>query len=520
MTADHDLQSLLAVDIAVLPDREALDHAGLLIDVSADAQAPTGTDRALALLDEIQARSLAPDIAALVHYFRANAWETRRLGNAARDIWSWEQPEIQMPILELRRAVVHEGFGDLDGVRRCQILTNLANAFSHIGRFIEAIETWDRALVIDPAFAMASGNRGRALHHYARALYDSGQAWFMLVSAHDGLAAAVNDEAFYDSAGYEPVRDSFEDERKGIAALGDIPALREHVTSHNHSLGKSAAEKRYRSWCLRERVFINPLNDLGTPAIAAYDVLTLPSITESSPSHRPPAVIGFFNQMKQEFVSARYFYFEALNAKGVHFSDRRVLQYNTLDYPAYSMATEKMRASFRIAYSIFDKVSFFLNEYFALGHDERKVSFRSVWYEPKGSPRPLLARFSSCPNWPLRGLFWLSKDLFEEGFRNVTEPDAAALNEIRNHLEHKYLQLHMEGLGLASEQGVGAQIRHSISTDDFAARTLRLLKLVRGSLIYLSLAVHCEERLRASDGGEKKLVLSMPLDSWRDDWKQ
>src|SRR5690606_18980409 len=94
-------------------------------------------------------------------------------------------------------------------------------------------------------------------------------------------------------------------------------------------------------------------------------------------------------------------------------------------------------------YSILDKAAFFLNAYFELGHKPKNVSFRSVWYESKGTaPRSLLRRFVDCPNWPLRGLFWLSKDVFEEEFRAVTEPDAEALNEIRNHLEHKYLQLH------------------------------------------------------------------------------
>jgi hypothetical protein len=46
---------------------------------------------------------------------------------------------------------------------------------------------------------------------------------------------------------------------------------------------------------------------------------------------------------------------------------------------------------------------------------------------------------------------------------------------------------------------------------DFAARTLRLLKLARAAVIYLSLAVWSEERKRDRDSG-RKTTLTMPLD--------
>lgn len=54
---------------------------------------------------------------------------------------------------------------------------------------------------------------------------------------------------------------------------------------------------------------------------------------------------------------------------------------------------------------------------------------------------------------------------------------------------------------------------------DFAARTLRLLKLARVAVIYLSLAVWSEERKRDRDSG-RKTTLTMPLNVWEDEWKQ
>jgi hypothetical protein len=336
----------------------------------------------------------------------------------------------------------------------------------------------------------------------------------MLVAADDALTAAMRDDALYESADYQSARSAFEKERREIAERVDIAAIRSNIDPHRPRLGKNAEEKSYRSWCLANRLFINPLNDLGPLAGAAQDVLTLPSLTDSIASAHPPAIIGFFNQMKQEFVSARYLYYDGMHASGLHFSDRDVLLYNTLNYPTYSLGTEKMRAAFRLAYSLFDKISFFLNDYFSLGHKPRQVSFRSVWYEAKGSAPPLLQQFATYQNWPLRGLFWLSKDLFEEDFQLVTEPDAEALNDIRNHLEHKYLQLHHED-PVATTETLG----YALTKEDFAAKTVRLLKLTRAALIYLSLAVHREERMRKHTRGGGP-ILSIPLDPLRDEWKQ
>lgn len=521
-TRRTDLKTLMTQDIGGLSDNAALSHVGVLIDAAYDAGSSTATDRAFALLDELVERSPADRDTALLHYFRANAWENRRHQRKDHDPWAWEQPEVQAQILELRRAVRHEGFGQLHLVRQCQMLTNLANQLNSMGRFIEAIALWDRVLKTDDRFAMAHGNRGIGLHSYANALYDAGHAGLMQVAAYDSLSASTAADAVYDSVGHEAARAHFEELKEAISAHLDIEAVRQAVDLDGHSLGETAEERAYRAWCLRERLFINPLNDLGPVPIAAQDVLTLPSLTVTGTSPGVPPVIGFFNQMKQEFVSGRYLYYEALQSEGPHFSDRDVLLYNTLDYPAYSLSVERMRAAFRIAYSLFDKIGFFLNAYLEIGRRLHDVSFRSVWHERKGKKQDLLPRFAAHRNWPMRGLFWLSKDLIEDEFQRVTEPDAEDLAAVRNHLEHRYFRVH-ERLA----RSVPAESAHYNGTDglvralsraDFAAKTLRLLQLVRGALIYLSLAVHREESA-TSKTGDLDLVSPMPLNRWEDEWK-
>jgi hypothetical protein len=85
-----------------------------------------------------------------------------------------------------------------------------------------------------------------------------------------------------------------------------------------------------------------------------------------------PSVFGFFNQLKQEFVSARFLHFEGTDDTRIAHADRDVYQYNTLDYPTYTWAAEKVKAAFRIVCSLFDKIPYLLNNYFRLGIPERK----------------------------------------------------------------------------------------------------------------------------------------------------
>nr|WP_294513164.1 LA2681 family HEPN domain-containing protein [uncultured Rhodopila sp.] len=231
---------------------------------------------------------------------------------------------------------------------------------------------------------------------------------------------------------------------------------------------------------------------------------------------------GFFNQVKQEFVSARWLYFEGVNSEDPHISDRDVLLYNTLDYPTFGLAVEKVKIAFRMAYSLFDKIAYFLNHYLKLGIREWQASFKAIWYERPGVVRKEL---EASENWPLRGLYWLSKDLFEKGFSDLTDPDARALDHLRNHLEHKYVKVHSMGVPFrCNGRNTGDlffdHFAHSVSNADLEQRTLRLMKLVRSALIYLSLGMHREEQRRRKAAGSAVLIAPMRVDPWDDEWKR
>ena len=278
------------------------------------------------------------------------------------------------------------------------------------------------------------------------------------------------------------------------------------------------AEQAYRRWSLSHRLFLNPLNDLGAIAAAAADTLHLPPVTVEIGTS--PYLEGFFNQLKQEFVSARYLLFEGMTDRQQHFSDSGVTLYDTLENPVYGLAGEKVKFALRSVYSLFDKLAFFLDVYLKLGIPSKQVNFRSFWYQSQKPDKGTKPNIESRENWPLRGLFWLSKDLYDStpGFRDAMEPEAREIDITRNHAEHKYLKVHDDlwpALSAAAEP-VPAETALSIGCGMLGQRTLRLAKLTRSALLYLAYAVHVEEWRKDQERSPDDKILTLPI-RWMND---
>ncbi len=516
----NTLMALGPPDTISMP--EAFKRIGSLIDLAGDLDKEDGIARALGWCDDLAQRKLNKQQKTLLDYFSANAWANRqRFRHRNVDTsWQWEQPELQQQVFHLRRALQSDGFAKLSDLRQCQILTNLGNQLSAVGRFVEARPAWTRALEEgDPSFGMALGNRGYGLMLYARSLYDTGHKRVFLHFAHKDLSAALSPKA---SRYTHPDAKAFFTERKTeIEGLLGARNVERAVAMDEYPLGDSRDEQHYRRWVLERGLFLNPLNDLGPHNIAARDILSLPTFTTAI--NEPPSLIGLFDHMKQEFVSARWLLYDGLNATTTHFSDRQVALYNTLDYPSYGLAVEKLKAAYRAAYSLLDKIAFFMNDYAKLNINERQIYFRTIWYENCDRNNAVRSIFVDSENWPFRGLFWLSKDLFDPAVQDVMEPEARALYLVRNKLEHSYLKVH---------EIVVPRMRHKIVPDlwtdrlaypvqreMFESMTLHVFRLARAALIYLSLGMHREE-LRRDKANPKAKRVSMKLDLWRDAWKR
>ena len=161
----------------------------------------------------------------------------------------------------------------------CQIRTNLANRLNALGRPVAANEQWLEVLAAEPHFAKALANRAKGIAFYATTLYDKGHEVCLLAAARTIFDAALSTDALWESGDRDAFAPSLADRRDSIQAhLVDV-AYDEDFDFNQFTLGATEEERSYRRWCLRERLFLNPLNDQFTESVAAADVLHLPDHT-------------------------------------------------------------------------------------------------------------------------------------------------------------------------------------------------------------------------------------------------
>lgn len=442
---------------------------------------------------------------ALLYYFQANIHSALYRTSGRHQEWLWSDPHRETEIFSLRRAINHSGFTSLHAIRQLQILTNLANGLDHLGRTVEALEYYDRALALSPNFGMALGNRGLARYGFATSLFDQTEFSIGLLLAHEDLAAAVGGGMLWDNDP-EDAKRVFLVRMKHIERGANVAKMRDSFNLDEGQLGTSKTERTYRDWSLTNRLFLNPINVFGGYRIAASDVMTLPA--HAAQSGDPPMYIAWYNQMVREFVTARSLLFEATRLQSDHYSDHKVILVNTLDYPVFAMSAEKARLAFRSAYSLLDKIAGFLNSYLGIGLPAESVTARNIWTEQKR----LRKYFEERPNLSLRGLYWLFRDILDDHgdvIRNAMEPEAVDLKLIRHALEHRCLVLR------EYDRSDSMGIVQTMTLREFDAKALKLLKLARAALIHLSLAVHEEERKQDKKG----LVMPMQLPTYIPLWE-
>jgi HEPN superfamily protein len=476
-------------------DQDAVDRTCHLTDLALELGRKDSLACVLAWYETLEKKSFRGELAIRLDFSRANAIAGRRYGTK----WQWEQATLSREIFYLRRAVSHPEFAQTPIDLRCMCLNNLGRRLRVAGRAIEALECWRRTLELQPNFGMALCNRAIILANYAEALEHTEEKALFWWVAHKEASAALAPTAVYTNVRRDEttrrVTKALKDWIESVLPVGEIAATGlDPLTGEDASVEEG--EREYRYWCLVNCLFLNPLNDLGPYNVASTDSTALAA--HVIPVDAPHIFESFFDQMKQEYVSARWLLYEGLTLKMPHFADRNVLLAATEPRPSLSLAIEKVKAAYRISYSLFDKVGFFMNAYVKLGIPAKQVSFRTLWRA--GENQPIRKEFDLTGkdgNWGFCALYWLGKDFFEKTNDEVAEPQARGLSDIRNHIERKYLRVTVA----ESPTVPPDDLAFMVSREQFEQKALHLLKLARSALIYLTIGVGFEERRRVGEPG-------------------
>jgi len=487
-----DFEKLLNISsVTDLAETEQIDVIGNLFDQSFDNKSLYGINHAFELSNQISIENLSDENYTILNYDLSNGWSYLRKikYQNSRDDWNFQMEELTKEIFHLRKAILSPGFQKISKERQSQIYTNIANSFSYVGRFVEAQEYWNKAASILPQFSMALGNKAIGLFYYGLELFDDSHKSIFIHFAYHYLHSALKLKQYLDF-GAEQGMQQLHDYLASKILVGQelkLPDL------NNYNLGEDEQLVDYRKWCLGKQLFINPLNDLGNFSISSHDCLNLPTVIIES--KRPPIYLNLYNQIKQEFGTARYAYYESVQKKKTHFSDIDVELVDTMEAVRYSFYIEQMKISFRLSYSILDKIAYLLNDYLELGIKPDKVSFRTLWHSNTQN-NSLRSFFAASDNWALRGLYWLSKDLYDkkDNYDSVLEPQSKEIALIRNFIEHKGFKVVSDFKPFPVNHNEGEEISYTITRSEFENKTFNILKLTRAAIMYLSLAISHEEK--------------------------
>jgi hypothetical protein len=470
--------------------QEAINDLGRLIDAAEDIADIELLGEAVAIADAW----LLPNVQALnslaIEFYRANGF--LGLFNAKvslKQISSsdWDQPDLESGLLALRRVIADVTFASWPAVRKAQAHTNLGNALSTLGRPVDALRSRDEALRHVPHFGMALGTRAESLDALAGTVYQRRERKALLAAAADGFKETQNQSTVFE-ANYDNVRDKWSARQAVLSewlertGWPDRSHYAEHVTD--------GLESNYIQWCLDQRLMLNASNESGPLWIAGNDYMHLPPMRATAVS---ADLMGMFDAMLSEFESARWSIYESLQAPRPTI-DALLRPHDTGDAPRFGLSAERAKSSYRTAYSVLDRIAFFLNAYLGIGVKPGDISFRQLWTLKNGSVRP---EFTASQNWALRGLYFISRDLFEDGFRESLAPDAQILAKVRHRLEHRYVRVVDGDVAPAAAE---SDLVYRIGMSDLQNKALRLLQLTRSALIALGGAVLIKERDEVAGG--------------------
>lgn len=150
-----------------------------------------------------------------------------------------------------------------------------------------------------------------------------------------------------------------------------------------------------------------------------------------------------------------------------------------------------------MCYSIFDKIALFINKYYEINLPPDKVSFSRIWheYDKHGKPIRIREQIEKSGNWILRGLYWLSRDIFSKEL-DMIDPEATDIANIRNFIEHKSFKIVDFGeFGTINENSTLV-----VDREQFEQKCEKVIKLVRSAIMYLAMSVHISEEMKERQG--------------------
>jgi tetratricopeptide (TPR) repeat protein len=345
--------------------------------------------------------------------------------------------------------------------------TNLAIIYERYGRNYEAINAFDQVIKVSPTFGMAYGGKAVSLEYYTRLAPQ--QSLHLINIAYNLLLKALADNSLVEIGG----RSSFD----------YYELKKEQIESFFESIGYSPVEinppksiSKYQKFILSNNLFLN--YDFGY----YYDKDSLcdnffPNLIERINEERFDKTqimskktyfcFQTFNQLLEDFTTARYNFFQSLNLKHKKI-DSRVKYISTLDYTQHSLKYGILKSVFSSLYNCLDKIANIIKFYFSDEEiDLNKIEIYFDWFT-KDAFKNLV---KEKRDFQLLALYSLAIDMKSGG-------SYYHLNRIRNRITHSFLNINID---------IGFDEKYAdfeITEDNLISGIFDLFVIVKAAIMY------------------------------------
>ncbi|WP_217536850.1 LA2681 family HEPN domain-containing protein [Vibrio metschnikovii] len=392
------------------------------------------------------------------HYMLGNAYSLLYVPQ----LNEWYNPNLNKVIIHFKKALNALKNSNTDDEYQIdlisQIETNYGNYLSQQGRFMCAKRHWKNAINLNNQPIAHTAMYQNELYLSRCISYDEPKAIYHQFLAYKSLCERLrfpNNQAYFNDSHYIFDDERTQDFKQWFEEQYTLDHFKQFYKKHDKELSKK--EVNYLHWCGKNNLFIDELEIDELPDAIYPDSLSLPSISSrlniTLAYHEEFVYHANFDEIKSDFCYARYLIFSASNIPNdkVHFFNNTFKKTEDLTHTIDNIKAQQLKSAFKILYSLFDKIAYFISHYYDLNDIEKdqQISFENLFKKPNSGKRNKEwkphDKLKDSKNQFLHALFYILKDLRDikdqESISEWLNPDLVKICEIRNYIEHRSFKL-------------------------------------------------------------------------------
>ena len=386
-----------------------------------------------------------------------------------------------------------------------RVVTNFGNLLDEIGRPIEAIDQFDFAIKRDKGFGMAIGNKALTIERLTPIVKYQGA---YQIYAHQLYEEALSHPKSVQDVGGDSALEIFRSQDakivKRFTDAGQKKLLNKSLYHERYDDSKfSPFVKFYTAFCVDKDLYLNTHIFAKASDASISDAIIPRFVTDLSQDGKQYVNdIAFrLNEIIEAYMTARMALVQSQYTNS-DFStiSKQTLLVNPLDYSVSNIYVGHLKAAYKEAFSVLDKIAVLVNHYLDLGISEDSCYYRDVWFErnEKGEQAkpPVIAQKVKDQGARLFGLYLLCQELCGSRYSSA-----------RNTLTHRYLRVYR---AVSGPKG-------TYTFEDLTKVTVDALYKVKCAIIYASLFIEANERKKHGNKGllaKGELHTDQNLDIW------